>query len=55
MGDRFTINLYREMSSPENSKNIEHLRICFYNLIDWCVIDNNPLKDKKKLKTKSFL
>ena len=25
----------------------------FYNLIDWCVINNNPLKErKKKLKTK---
>ena len=53
MGDRFTKNLYGELSTPENSKNKELFRIFFYNLIDWCVIDNNPLKKKKKkLKTK---
>ena len=42
MGDRFTINLYGELSTPENSKNKELFRISFKNLIDWCVIDEYP-------------
>ena len=48
MGDRFTKNLYGELSTPENSKIKNFLEFFFYNLIDWCVIDNNPLKKKKK-------
>ena len=54
MGDRFTIKFNGELSTLENSKNKELLRIFFYNLIDWCVIDNNQLKKKKEKKKDIF-
>ena len=48
MGDRFTINLYREQSTLKTRKINNFFEFFFYNLIDWCVIDNNQLKKKKK-------
>ena len=54
MGDRFTINLYGELSTRENSKNKELFRIFFYNLIDWYLIDNNPSKKNGKKRKKIF-